>query len=139
MRKDYEKLFTHLKPKEPPVGLLGRIMLRIDEEERLMSIKRRLVLFSSSFVVSAIAFIPVIGTIRAEFAQSEFYQFFSLLFSDGGLVMQYWQDFSLALLESVPVISIVMLLGTSLVFLWSLKHLARAAKVVFNQPQLINS
>ena len=41
MRKDYEKLFTHLETPEPPAGLFAKIMARIHEEERLLSIKRR--------------------------------------------------------------------------------------------------
>lgn len=139
MRKDYEKLFTHLKPQEPPVGLFSKIMSRIHKEERLLSVKKRLILFSTAVVISAGAFIPIINAFQAEFAQSGIYQFLSLIFTDSGSVMAYWQDFSLALLESLPAVSTIALLATMLVFLWSLKHLAQAVKIVFNQPQLINS
>ncbi len=139
MRKDYEKLFTHLKPQEPSVGLLSKIMARIHEEELLLSVKRRLILFSTAVIVSTGAFIPIINAFRTEFAQSGIYQFFSLIFTDSGAVMAYWQDFGLALLESLPAVSTIAFLATALVFLWSLKHLTQAIKVVFNQPQLINS
>ena len=139
MRKDYEKLFTHLTPPEPPEGLLNKIMARIREEERLLSIKKRLILFSSVVLVSAGAFIPVINAFQAEFAQSGFSQLLSLMFSDFGSVIANWQDFGLTILESLPAMSIISFLATALVFLWSLKHLAQALKVIFGQPQLINS
>ena len=139
MRKDYEKLFTHLEPPEPPEGLLNKIMARIHEEEQLLSTKRRLILFSIPVIISAGAFIPVINAFQAEFAQSGFSQFLSLMFSDFGLVMVNWQNFGLGVLESLPAMSIAALLTTTLVFLWSIKHLAQAIKVVFNPPQLINS
>lgn len=139
MRKDYEKLFTHLKPQEPPAGLFGKIMARIHEEERLMSIKKRLFLFSITVLVSAGALIPAVNAFQADFAQSGLTQFLSLLFSDLGTVMASWQEFGLAVLESLPITSIAAFLFTMLVFLWSLKHLTQAIKVIFNQPQLTNS
>ena len=139
MRKDYETLFTHLKPQEPPVGLFNKIMARIHEEERLLSIKRRLILFSIPVIISAGAFIPVINAFQAEFAQSGFSHFLSLMFSDFGSVIANWQDFGLTILESLPAMSIISLLTTALVFLWSTKHLAQAIKGIFNQSQLISN
>jgi hypothetical protein len=138
MRKDYEKLFIHLEPPEPPAELLGRIMARIHEEERLKSIKKRLFLFSTTVLVSAIAFIPATNAFWDGFAQSGFLQFISLLFSDFGLIIDDWQNFGLAILESLPVMSITAFLFTAFISLWSLKHLVQAIKVVFNQPQLKN-
>jgi hypothetical protein len=139
MRKDYEKLFTHLTPPEPPAGLFNKIMARIHEEERLLSIKKRLILFSTAVIISAGAFIPIINAFQTEFAQSGIYQFLSLIFTDSGTVLSLWQDFSLALLESLPAVSTIALLATMLFFLWSLKHFAQAIKIIFSQPQLINS
>ncbi len=139
MRKDYEKLFTHLKPQEPPAGLLGKIMARIHEEERLMSIKKRFILFSITVLISTGALIPAMNAFQEEFAQSGLTQFLSLLFSDLGVVLASWQEFGLAVLESLPITSITALLFIFLVFLWSLKHLVQAIKVIFNQPQLISS
>lgn len=138
MRKDYEKLFTLLESLEPPSGLFNKIMARIWEEECLQSIKKRLVLFSVSLFVSAGAFIPALNASRQGFTNSGFYQYLSLMFSDFGSVMISWQDFGLAVLESLPAISATAFLATLLIFLWSLKRLTKAVKVVLNQPQLIN-
>jgi hypothetical protein len=45
------------------------------------------------------------------------------MFSDFGSVMANWQDFGLTLLESLPAMSMIVLLATMLVFFWSLKHM----------------
>lgn len=139
MGKDYEKLFTHLEPPEPPAGLFNKIMARIQEEELLLSIKKRLILFSGVVLSSVGILIPVVSAFQAEFARSSFSQFLSLMFSDLGAVTANWQDFGLALLESLPATSLIAFLATILVLLWSTKHLVQAMKVVFRSPQLINS
>ncbi|MBI3335429.1 MAG: hypothetical protein HY001_02930 [Candidatus Portnoybacteria bacterium] len=139
MRKDYEKLFTHLEPPEPPAEFFAKIMARIHEEERPLSIKRRLFLFSTTVLISAGALIPIVNAFQSEFAQSGLFQFLSLLFYDLRSVVANWQDFGSAILESLPATTLMAFMITMLVLLWSLKHLAQAIKIVFHSPQLINS
>lgn len=115
MREDFEKL-------------LAKIMARIREEERLISVKKRLILFSVSVIASAGAFIPAFNIFRREFVGSGFYQYLSLPFYDSGFVMTSWRDFGFALLESLPAMSIAVILASALVFLWSFKHLAKTIK-----------
>jgi len=136
MRKYCEKLFTHLETPEPPAGLFAKIMARIYEEERLLFIKRRLFLSSTTFLISAGALITVVNTFQNEFAQSGLFQFLSLLFSDLELVAANWQDFGLAILESLPVMSMMAFLITIFVLLWSLKHFAQAIKVLLSFPEM---
>lgn len=131
MRKDYKELFTHLEPPEPPAGLFNKIMARIREEKLLLSIKKRLILFSAVILASVGILIPVVGAFQAEFSQSGFSQFLSLMFSDLGAVTANWQDFGLALLESLPATSLIAFLATLLVLLWSLKHFAQAIKIKY--------
>jgi len=133
MRKDYEKLFSHLKSPEPPDGLFEKIMLRLHKERQLLTLKRRLTIFSVGLIGSAVAFIPAFKMVQAGFIESGFMDFFSLLFSDTGIVMAYWQNFALSLLETLPVLSLMALLATVLVFLESLKLLARDIKILLPQ------
>jgi len=137
MSKDYEKLFTYLEPPELPAGLFNKIMARIREEELLLSVKKRLILFSAVILASVGVLIPVVSAFQVELTQSDFSQFLSLMFSDLSAVTANWQDFGLALLESLPATSLIAFLATILILLWSLKHLAQA--IVFHSPQLINS
>ena len=136
MNEGHEKIFTC---PEPPAGLFNRIMARIREEEQILSIKKRLFLFSAAVLISAGALIPAVRAFQTEFSQSGLFQFLSLLFSDLRSVIANWRDFGLAILESLPAMTTVALLSATLVFLWSLKHLTQAIKVVFRFPQVINS
>jgi hypothetical protein len=130
VHQEYKKLFSYLTPPEPPAGLFDKIMQRIYKEQRLLIIKRRIVLFSAGALGSAAAFIPVFRMVQSAFSQSGFLEFFSLLFSDSGLVITYWQNFALALMESLPVMSVAALLGTIFIFIGSIKFLSQDIKVV---------
>ncbi len=124
MRKDYEKLFARLPPPELPARLFDKIIARIQEEERLVSLKKQFFAFSSFAAISLTLFVPVFKSFQAEFAHSGFSQFFSLIFSDLNLIMVNWQDFYLALLESLPILPVLGLLTITFVFLWSLRYIA---------------
>jgi hypothetical protein len=130
MPNDYEKLFSHLRAPEPREGLLEQIMFRIRRERRSFIIKRRIVIFSLGLIGSIVAFVPVLHLVKTGLAESGFMQYFSLLFSDTGLVAAYWQSFAFALLESLPVLSLAVLLITIFTFLESLKLLVQNMKIV---------
>jgi hypothetical protein len=139
MRKDYEKLFTYLKSPEPPGDLFNRVINRIQKERRLLILKRRMFIFSLSAVCSAIALIPAFKMVKTGFTESGFMQFFSLLFSDFKIVVAYGQNFILSLLETLPVMSLVILLVVVLVFLESLRFLTRDIKIIFTSRQIIKT
>lgn len=137
MRKDYEKLFTYLKSPEPPDGLFNKVIDRIQKERRFLIIKWQLFIFSIGAICSAIAFIPAFQMVKTGFTESGFIQFFSLLFSDFKIVVAYWQNFIFSLLETLPVMSLVILLVVVLVFLESLRFLTRDIKIIFISKQLL--
>jgi ABC-type spermidine/putrescine transport system permease subunit I len=117
---------------EAPEGLLDKILARIHGEKRLLGVKRRLAVFSIGAAGSAAAFIPVFKMAQLEISNSGFLQFFSLLFSDFGAVAVYWHSFTLSLLETLPAMSLAVFLAITLLFLESLKFLAKDIKS-FNQ------
>lgn len=131
MRKDLEKLFDFLHAPEAPEGLFGKIMERIRSEQRLLAVKRRLVVISLGFLASAGALIPVFNLVKTNLAESGFLQFLSLALSDFGVVINYWQTFAMSLLETIPAVSMAMFLGVVLAFLASLKLLARDVKIIY--------
>ena len=128
MRKDYEKLFTYLDSPEPPRDLFEKIISRLEKEQKLIILKRRLAVFSLGFVGSAMAFIPALKMVRASFVESEFMYFFSLLFSDAEIVATYWQNFTLSLLERLPVTNIIIFFAVIFFFLGSLRLLMKEIK-----------
>jgi len=103
MRKDYERLFSHLELKEPPAGLFDRIILAIKREQELQHTKRLLFGFLFLSVVSFIA-TPLSWSILINQIESSGISYFiSTALSDFGTFVVLWKDFSLAILESLPI------------------------------------
>jgi hypothetical protein len=107
MRKDYERLFTNLKPVEPPAGLFDRIILAIKREQELQHTKRLLIGFLFLLVVSLIA-TPFSWTLLvSQVENSGILYFVSTAVSDFGTFLTLRKDFGLAILESLPIIGII--------------------------------
>ncbi len=100
-------------------------MGRIHKEQRLLTIRRRVAFFSVGLIGSAAAIIPVSKILYAGLSESGFVEFFSLLFSDTGVVAAYWQSFAMSLLETIPVTGLIIFSITLLVFLESSKLLVK--------------
>jgi len=136
MRKDFEKLFTNLKPKEPPVGLFDRIILVIKREQELRHTKRLLFGFLSLLLISLIA-TPISGAMFVtQVDNSGILYFVSTAVSDFGMFLAMWQDFSLAILESLPLMGMMAFtvsLGISVftlrLFLYKKRLLLRYLKI----------
>ena len=106
MRRDYEKLFRQLMSPEPPAGLFDRIILAIKREQGLRQTKRLLFGFLSLLIISFIL-IPFSWTLLVEQVKnSGILYFISTAFSDFGVFLTLWQDFGLAILESMPIMAI---------------------------------
>ncbi len=114
---------------EPPGNLLEKIMKRIHHEERVL-IWRKVILFSATLAASVIGFIPAFRMVSADFAQSGFFNFFSLIFSDFSSVAVYWRSFTLMLLETLPAISLAVFLAVVLTLLQSARSLTRNVKTI---------
>lgn len=121
MRKDYEKLFSYLRPAEPPAGLFDRIILAIKQEQELEHIRRSLFVFLSLLLISLIA-TPISGAIFVSQVESSgIFYFISTAISDLGIFFALWQNFGLAILESLPIISMLAFLLSLAVFVFTLR------------------
>ena len=107
MRKDYEKLFTHLEPPEPPAGLFNRILFSIKREQELQSTKRLAFGFLVLLVISLTAVPFSWSLFSGQMVESGVMQFMSIAINDLGTFFALWQDFSLAIAESLPVMGII--------------------------------
>lgn len=115
---------------EPPTGLYERIIGRIYKERRLLTIRRRIFIFSAGFFGSLVAFLPVYRAVTTDLIQSGFFQFFSLIFSDFSIVAAHWQNFILALLEALPIMSLIMFFAVLLISFESAKHFTKNVRSV---------
>jgi hypothetical protein len=113
----------------PPVNLLDDIIKRIHEEERLLVLKR-FSLFSTFFIISVISILPSTKMLIADFNQSGFFYFFSLIFTDFPVIALYWKNFTIILLETLPAISLSLVLFFVFIFLQSIKFLAKDIKII---------
>lgn len=117
MNADWEK-FLKITQIEPPERLLRNILAQIELKQR-QTARTKLALWGGLSLASFISIIPASLYTISEFSRSGFYQYFSLLFSDGGVALMYWKEFSLSLAESIPVLATAAILLALFVFLES--------------------
>ena len=132
MSEKFEQIFNNLKNIEPSSDLFDRVLQRIQEEKRLLSIRRRIFIFSSTLLISGIAGFFAIKSLFYSFSESGFLTFVSLLFSDYKIVLGYWQNFAMSILERLPVMSLALVILVFIVFLEALKNLSLNLKVLIN-------
>lgn len=128
--KTYKDLLNLIE-NEPSKDLFNKIILRIKKEEKIFIIKKRLLIVSAVLFLSSVAFIFSAITTHTEFIKSGFFDFFSLMFSDFNTIIAYWQNFSMSLLESLPVVSVIIFLFTLIIFISSLKAFSKDIKIFF--------
>lgn len=102
MREDYEQLFSHLEPALPPAGLFERVVSAIRQEQELRR-KRKLFFASFIFLFIAIFAAPFSWIYMAgQAADSGVVYFLSAAAGNLGIFAQYWKDFCMAILDSLP-------------------------------------
>lgn len=128
MSQNFEKLFSYFNSPEPSKDLLEKITRRIRDEQQRRTVKQRLIVFSLGIAYSILAAIPAFQMVRTEMAASGLKEFLSLMLTDSEIITTYWQNFILIILESLPVMSLAILLAAVFAFLESLKLLTRDLK-----------
>ncbi len=127
MNQSYEKLFDQMDYPQPATDLLDKIILRIKREER-KKIKQQLIIFSLSSMASLVGLILTFLLVRIKIIESGFNQFFSLLFSDLHIVLMYWQNYAFTLLETLPINSLLLFLGSLLILVISARIILQDLK-----------
>ena len=108
---------------QPKADLYDRVINRISREEKLMIIKRRLILQSSVFIMSFFIFIPLSLRLSVDITKSGLTQFLSLLFTDFSVIMANIGDYVLSLLESTPALSLSLTSAALLVLVFAMAKL----------------
>ncbi|HAJ44697.1 MAG: hypothetical protein UV53_C0001G0044 [Candidatus Azambacteria bacterium GW2011_GWE1_42_9] len=111
MRKNYK----------PSAGLFDRIILAIRREQELRNTKKLalgfLVLLIVSFAAAPFSWALFVGQIQ----DSGMPQFVEVALSDLGTFFVSWQDFSLAIAESLPVMGIAIFIVNIILALFTLR------------------
>ncbi len=121
MEKDYKKSFKELQGPEPPPGLFDRIILAIKREQELQKTKRLLFGFLFLLIISTITTPLSFKVLIIQAKNSGILYFVSTAISDFGIFLTLWQDFSLAILESLPVTAIIFFIASLILFLFSIR------------------
>ncbi len=112
-------LFRQSSNPEPNPGLRGKILNQIAvEQHRIVLVRRRLALFGVA--LSGLAFSAGVLMYGQMFLQSDFWTLLSLLFTDLSTILGTSQDFVYSLLETAPVLPLVVFLFPLMVLFWSL-------------------
>ena len=120
MNEEFKKILDEVDTCEVsvPADLANSIMFKIDIKARQYAKVKTLGLSTVS-ALSIIASVPIISQIITSFTQSGFYNYLSIIFSDGDVAIVYWKEILLTLAESLPVFAIISLLIVLAIFTWS--------------------
>ncbi len=107
-----------------PHDLLGKVLGHVVRVRRGCMLRRAGAAAAIGFLV-IVAAIPVVQGLVGEIAESGFFQFASLTFSDFQSVANAWQDYTLTLLESFPALRITELFLLTLVLATAIRLVVR--------------
>ena len=85
-----------------PKGLFSKIVKRLGLEKELALIKKHIRFFAVLLAIFIVLFIFAAIGVKSVLKESDFLPFFSLIFSDPGIVVKYWDSFLLSVFESTP-------------------------------------
>ncbi len=125
--KSQNGLHRTLVTVEPPQGLYAAVMARIDLAKR-RSAQLRAAACAAIALLSGALLVPALEYAADQFYTSGFYDYLSLVLSDHSLVLTYWREFGLSLVESLPSLAILVLLPIVAALAWSLVRLVKNAR-----------
>jgi len=132
MRKDYEKLFTHFMPSQPPKGLFDRIIAAIRQEQERQKTRRILFGFFSLLIVSFIMAPFSWKLLLEQISNSGVLYFISAAISNFGTFLVFWQDFGSAILESLPIAAIAVFIINITLILFTVRLFLHRKKLLLS-------
>ena len=131
MNRQFEQIFSNLKPPEPPLGLFDRIIMAIKKEQELRHTKRLLIGFLLLLVVS-FAGMPFSWMIfKNQIETSGIPYFISAAAGNINVFLSLWQDFILAILESLPITGIILFAFNLALVVWTLRLFLYKKRLLF--------
>jgi len=120
MEKNLVEIFKKAKYKPEPKLALAIFSTIEKQSERMAQIK----LWSLAFIgfFSLTGLIPAFQMLLSDLSHSGLYEYFSLIFSDGGSMVSYWKELSFSVAESIPTMSIIFTLSLLFVCFLSIKY-----------------
>jgi len=133
MHQKLTKIFQKVKY-ESNINLAENVWQAIVLHDKCI-VRVKLWAFSIIGFASLVGLMPAFKALSSDFVQSGFYEYFSLIFSDSGLILSYWKELFFSLAESLPTISIILTLSLLFICFLSLRYLMKQ----ISKGRLINS
>lgn len=126
-----EEFLSNLPAQAPPAGMYEMIHCAIDQEKKLLSMKRHALAFASGLAALS-AFMAIFWNVLwQEIAQSSFAVYLQTALTDHNVLLTYWKEAALSLLESLPVINLIAWL---LMAFFALGLLSMLMQIMRSQP-----
>jgi hypothetical protein len=109
MTQNLQKIFKNLKNIEPSRGLEGKI-LKVISLENSRKVARKLLFARAGLAVSFGALAYTLFVFGRTFLESDFWNLLKLTLSDSGTIAGHMGDYSISLLETLPVVEIFAIL-----------------------------
>lgn len=107
---------------EPSVGLKENIIYKIEKEVK----KKAIFTFVFGVLTSLTSVLVMIYSsilIIKDYYTSGLSEYISLIFSDSSVILGFWKEFIYLVVESLPFITITLVLLSLFSFVWSLKYM----------------
>jgi hypothetical protein len=108
----------------PDHALAAKILIQVNRIEQ-RKITYQLWIQRTLITASIIGLVPVTLQLGSQLSQSGFYQYISLIFSDGGSLITTLKDFGFILIESLPVMNLIVFCGILTILFWALRNTTR--------------
>jgi ABC-type phosphate/phosphonate transport system permease subunit len=109
---------------EPEAGLAEGVWRGLILKNKRTT-KMRLWFFSVLGIASLLGAVPALSLLFSDFSKSGFYEYFSLAFSNGGILASYWKELILSLAQSIPTTSLALSLAFIFVFFLSIRFVLK--------------
>jgi hypothetical protein len=123
MHQKLTKIFQKVKY-ESNINLAENVWQSVVLHDKCI-VRVKLWAFSIIGFASLVGLMPAFKALSSDFVQSGFYEYFSLIFSDSGLILSYWKELFFSLAESLPTISIILTLSLLFICFLSLRYLMK--------------
>jgi hypothetical protein len=126
--KDLSALFK--EEANAPLGFTDKVFASIDREAERLARRDRIVWGTISAVSITAATFSGMYALEA-WAASSFNSYFSLIFSDMSSLSLWWRELGMSLLESFPIVGVILFLGSLFFVLWSIRKFMRPNGIPF--------
>ncbi len=121
-----------------PAGLSRKVMVNISLLEA-GKIRKKMILHGAIFGISAISLVPAVIFFLEDIFGSGFTEALSLIFMDGGAILDYWRETGLFLLESMPAGSLMLIFASLFIvflagppFILDLKRMMESRRMIMS-------